>query len=84
MCSCSPRVKTLERERVCVYVRVCIYINICHVAVFYLHTSLRGLLYLGQLSVLTALTVIIIQVPATGEINFSWVGADTTRRGEVG
>lgn len=84
MCSCSPRVKTLERERVCVYVCVCIYINICHVAVFYLHMSLRGLLYPGQLSVLTALTVIIIQVPATGEINFGWVGADTTRRGEVG
>lgn len=82
MCSCSPRVKTLERGRVCVYVYVCMYINICHVAVFYLHMFLRGLLYQGQLSVSTALTV--IQVSATGEINFGWVGADSTRRGEVG
>lgn len=46
--------------------------------------SLRGLLYQRQLSVLTALAVIIIQVPATGEINFGWVGADTASRGEVG
>lgn len=71
------------RGRVCVYVCVCIYINICHVAVFYLLMSL-SLLYQRQLSVLTALAVIIIQVPATGEINFGWVGADTTGRGEVG
>lgn len=68
----------------CVYVHVCIYINICHVAVFYLLMSLRGLLYQCQLSVLAALAVIIIQVPATGEINFGWVGADITSRGEVG
>lgn len=68
----------------CVYVRVCIYINICHVAVFYLLMSLRSLLYQRQPSVLTALAVIIIQVPATGEINFGSVGADTAGRGEVG
>jgi len=68
---------------VCVYVRVCIYINICHVAVFYLLMSLRGLLYQRQQNVLTALTVIIMQVPATGEVNFAWVGADTTGSGEV-
>lgn len=68
----------------CVYVRVCIYINICHVAVFYLLMSLKGLLYQRQPSVLTALSVIIIQVPATGEINFGWVGAYTAGRGKVG
>lgn len=46
--------------------------------------SLKGLLYQRQLSVLTALSVIIIQVPATGEINFGWVGAYTAGRGKVG
>lgn len=81
MCSCS-RVKTLEGGTVCVYVYVCTYINICHVAVFDLHSFLSGLLYQWQLSVLTALTV--IHVPATGEINFGWVGADSMRREKVG
>lgn len=41
MCSCSPCVKKLERESVCICVRVCVYINICHVAVFYLLMSLE-------------------------------------------
>lgn len=48
------------REGEYVYMYVCIYINICHVAVFYLLMILKGLLYQRQLSVLTALSMIII------------------------
>lgn len=59
------------REGEYVYMYVCIYINICHVAVFYLLMTLKGLLYQTQLSVLTALSMIIIWVSATGGIYFS-------------
>lgn len=64
MCSCSPCVKKLEKESVCVCACVHIYKHLPFICLPPTHVSERF-----TLPKATAHTVIIIQVPATGEIN---------------